>query len=323
MVVITGASSGIGRAAVRAFAERGARIGLIARGVAGLEAAKCEAEARGGEAIVLPTDVADHEQVEQAAREVDRAFGPVDVWVNDAAITAISPVKDTRPDEFDRIMQVGYLGSVYGTLAALRRMLPRDRGTIVQIGSALSYRGIPLNAAYCAAQHALKGFCESLWPELKHDGSRVRMTLIRPSGINTPLWRHSLSRMPHQTKPVGRLYQPELVADAIIYASQHHRRTISVGYEAAKAIYGNKLAPWYADINLARSGYERQQVPDRPASDEANNLWEPPAGDPGAHGPFDDVAYSRSLQYWATTHRGLLALAGAGVAAAALSMLRR
>lgn len=321
VVVITGASSGIGRAAAHRFAQRGARIGLLARGVEGLEAARHEVQQYGGEALVLPTDVAHHEQVEAAAAEVDRAFGPVDVWINNAAITTISPVKDTPPEEFARVMEVSYLGVVHGTLAALRRMLPRDAGSIVQVGSALAYRGVPLNAAYCASQHAVKGFCESLWSELKHDGSHVRMTLVRPAGVNTPLWRHSLSRMPQQPRPIGRIYQPELVADALVYAAEHDRRELSVGFDAVKAVYGNKLAPWYADFDLGHTGYARQQQADRPRTREPDNLWQPSPGDPGVHGPFDDLAFSRSAQYWATTHRGLLGLIGGGAVALAASQL--
>lgn len=322
-VIITGASSGIGRATAHQFAQRGARIGLVARQREALETVKREVEQRGGEALVLPTDVSDPEQVEDAARAVDRRWGPVDVWVNNAAVTVIAPVHETRPEEFHRVQEINYLGVVYGSLAALRRMRPRNHGSIIQVGSALSYRGIPLNSAYCASQHAVKGFCDSLRTELKHDHKNIRVTLICPSGVNTPIWQHALSRMPKQPRPIGRIYQPELVARAIVWAADHDRRKLSVGYSAVKAVYLNKLAPALADWKLSRSGYQEQQQKDGAPSTESSNLWEPSAGDRGVQGPLRDSARQHSAQLWATTHVPLLAGAGAVLAAVAATFLMR
>jgi NAD(P)-dependent dehydrogenase (short-subunit alcohol dehydrogenase family) len=316
VVVITGASSGIGRATAHEFARRGARIGLMARGREGLDNARREVEQLGGSALVLPTDVADHTQVAAAAEAVDREYGPVDVWVNNAVVTVIAPVKETTPEEFRRVTEVGYLGVVYGTLQALKRMLPRDRGTIIQIGSALSYRGIPLQGPYCGAQHAIKGFCDALRTELQHDNSKVHVTLIRPSGVNTPLWNHSLTRMGRLPRPIGRIYQPEVVARAIAWASEHKRREMSIGWDSVKAIYGNKAFPAAADWDLARSGYERQESEPAVSPNRPNNVWEPLPGDPGLHGPYNDESYDTSMQVWLSRHRGWLAFAGAGLAAA-------
>lgn len=314
VVVITGASAGVGRATVRAFAERGASIGLIARGRDGLFAAQQEVEELGGKALVLPLDVADAEAVELAAAEVEKKLGPIDVWINNAMVSVFSPVREMTAEEYRRVTEVTYLGYVHGTLAALRRMLPRDRGTIVQVGSALAYRGIPLQSAYCAAKHAIQGFCDSLRSELIHDGSSVRLTEVHLSAINTPQFRWVKSRLPRKPQPVPPIFQPEVAATAIVWAAHHGRREVWVGWPTVKAIAGNKIAPGYGDRYLARNGYESQQYDGLDDPHRANNLWEPLPGDPGAHGDFDDLATSRSPQLWATTHRGLLALAGAGLA---------
>jgi NAD(P)-dependent dehydrogenase (short-subunit alcohol dehydrogenase family) len=314
VVVITGASAGVGRATVRAFAGRGASIGLIARGRDGLEAAKREVEELGGKALVLPLDVADAEQVELAAAQVEEKLGPIDIWINNAMVSVFSPVRETTPEEYRRVTEVTYLGYVYGTLAALRRMLPRDRGTIVQVGSALAYRGIPLQSAYCGAKHAIQGFCDSLWSELIHDGSNVRLTMVQLAAMNTPQFRWVKSRLPRKPQPVPPIFQPEVAARAIVWAAHHDRREVWVGWPTVKAIAGNKVAPGYADRYLAKNGYESQQYDGLDDPHRANNLWEPLSGDHGAHGDFDDRATYRSPQLWATTHRGLLALAGAGLA---------
>jgi NAD(P)-dependent dehydrogenase (short-subunit alcohol dehydrogenase family) len=314
VVVITGASAGIGRATVRAFAARGASIGLLARGQDGLLAAKREVEDLGGKALVLPLDVSAADQVELAAAEVEEKLGPIDVWINNAMVSVFSPVREMTAEEYRRVTEVTYLGSVYGALAALRRMLPRDRGSIVQVGSALAYRGIPLQSAYCGAKHALQGFCDSLRTELIHDGSRVRLTEVHLPAVNTPQFGWVKSRLPRKPQPVPPIYQPEVAARAIVWAADHDRREIWVGWPTVKAIAGNKIAPGYADRYLAKNGYESQQYDGLADPHRAHNLWEPVPGDPGAHGDFDERATGRSFQLWASTHRGLLALAGASLA---------
>jgi NAD(P)-dependent dehydrogenase (short-subunit alcohol dehydrogenase family) len=323
VVVITGASAGVGRATARAFAERGAQIGLIARGRDGLEAARQEVEELGGKALVLPLDVAEADKVELAAAEVEEKLGPIDVWINNAMASVFSPVRETTAEEFRRVTEVTYLGYVYGTLSALRRMLPRDRGVIVQVGSALAYRGIPMQAAYCGAKHAIQGFCDSLRSELLHDGSNVRVTMVQLPAINTPQFGWVKSRLPRKAQPVPPIFQPEVAARAILWAADHDRRELWVGWPTVKAIAGNRIAPWYADRYLARNGVESQQHDGLEDPDRAHNLWKPVPGDHGAHGDFDDRATGRSPQLWATTHRGLLALAGAGLAAAGLALAAR
>lgn len=324
VVVITGASAGVGRATAREFAKEGARIGLLARGHEGLAAAKREVEALGGEAIAIACDVSDPDQVEEAAEAVEDAFGAIDVWVNNAMVTVFSPVKEMTPADYKRVTDVTYLGYVHGTLAALKRMLPRDRGTIIQVGSALAYRAIPLQSAYCAAKHAIKGFTESLRTELMHDGSRVHVTAVHLPAVNTPQFTWAKSRMPCQAQPVPPIFQPEVPARAIVWASHHRRREIWVGAPVFKAIVGEKVAPEVADEVLAHSGYGGQ-MRDRPEDpDRENNLYVPLPGDHGAHGPFDDRARDFSPVLWADTHRGAVALAGAGVLAlAALAIGRR
>ena len=323
IVVITGASAGVGRATVRAFARRGAHIGLIARGRDGLEGARQDVEALGGQALVLPTDVADADQVEAAAAAVEEQLGPIDIWINDAMVSIFSPIKQMTPDEFRRVTEVTYLGYVYGTLAALKRMLPRDRGVIVQVGSALAYRGIPLQAAYCGAKHAIQGFMDALRCELLHDGSHVQVTMVQMPALNTPQFGWVKSRLPHKAQPVPPIYQPEVAAAAIVQAAHHPRREFYVGFSTVKAIIGNKLVPGFADWYLARTGYQSQQtnvpaVPNRP-----NNLWKPVPGDHGAHGTFDARAREHSLQLWADTHRGWLALVGLGLTSVLYAALAR
>jgi NAD(P)-dependent dehydrogenase (short-subunit alcohol dehydrogenase family) len=254
VVVITGASEGVGRATVRAFARQGAHIGLLARGRDGLEAAKRAVEELGGRALVLPTDVSDADQVEATAAAVDRASGPVEVWVNNAMVSVFSPVKRMKPEQYRRVTEVTYLGYVYGTLAALRRMLPRDEGIIIQVGSALAYRGIPLQSAYCAAKHAIQGYCDSLRAELIHDGSRVRLTMVQMPALNTPQFDWVKSRLPRKAQPVPPIFQPEVAAEAIAWAADHGRREIYVGWSTVEAIVGDKIAPGWLDHDLARNG---------------------------------------------------------------------
>jgi short-subunit dehydrogenase len=312
VIVITGASAGVGRATVRAFARPGACIGLIARGKAGLEAACKEVELAGGKALVLPTDVADHEQVEKAAQAVKEAFGPVDIWVNVAMASVFSPVKEMKPEEYKRVTEVTYLGYVYGTLAALKQMLPRDKGVIVQVGSALAYRGIPLQSAYCASKHAIQGFHDSLRTELLHDKSNVKVTMVQMPALNTPQFRWVKSRLPHKGQPVPPIFQPEIAAQAIVYAARHAPRELFVGWPTVKAIEGNKIAPWYADRVLAKNGYKSQQTAEPRDPNRPNNLWQPvdDTEDYGAHGVFDNLASSFSLELWARLNWEKLVAAG-------------
>jgi NAD(P)-dependent dehydrogenase (short-subunit alcohol dehydrogenase family) len=309
VIVVTGASAGVGRAAVQAFAREGARIGLLARGRDGLEGARRDVEELGGKALVLPMDVADASAVERAAAEIEEKLGAIDVWVNNAMASVFSPIKEMAPEEFKRVTEVTYLGYVYGTLAALKRMLPRDHGVIIQVGSALAYRGIPLQSAYCAAKHAIQGFCDSLRCELIHDKSNVRVTMIEMPALNTPQFGWVKSRLPRKAQPVAPIFQPEVAAEAIVYASHYPRREFYVGMPTVKAIIGNKLFPGLLDHYLARIGYDSQQYDEPEDRHRPNNLWEPVDADKdhGAHGAFDSRASSSSPQLWTSTHRSLIA----------------
>jgi NAD(P)-dependent dehydrogenase (short-subunit alcohol dehydrogenase family) len=315
VVVVTGASAGVGRAIVRAFAREGADIGLLARGVDGLEGARREVEAAGGRAIVLPADVANAQQVEQAAARVEREFGPIDVWVNNAMVSVFSPVKELQANEVKRVTEVTYLGVVYGTMAALKRMLARDSGTIVQVGSALAYRGIPLQAAYCGAKHAIQGFTESLRCELLHDNSHVHVTMVQLPAMNTPQFDWVKSRLPRKPQPVPPIYEPEIAAAAIVWAASHRRREMSVGMPTVEAIWGNRIASPLLDRYLARTGYDSQQTDEPADPNRPNNLWEPLPGDRGAHGRFAPRSTGRSIQTW--INERLPAIAAVVVAGAA------
>jgi len=326
VVVITGASAGVGRCAVREFAKHGAWVGLIARGVDGLEGARREVEAAGGKALVLSADVADPAQVEAAAQQVEDQLGPIDIWVNNAMASVFSPIKEMSAEEFKRVTEVTYLGYVYGTLVALKRMLPRDRGTILHVGSALAYRSIPLQSAYCASKHAVLGFFASLRTELMHDKSNVKTVMVQMPALNTPQFGWVKSRLPHKAQPVPPIFQPEVAARAIYYAAHHpERREYYVGWSTVKAIVGNKLAPSLGDRYLARYGYGSQQHdgPDDP--NRPNNLWEPLPGDYGAHGAFDEAAKSFSMESWLGRHAQWLALAAGFLALCALAkpMIRK
>jgi short-subunit dehydrogenase len=323
VVVITGASGGIGRAAARKFAADRARIGLIARGRRGLEAVAREVERAGGEALPLPVDVADHDRLEAAAASVEDAFGPIDVWVNDAMVTVYAEFLDVEPDEFRRATEVTYLGMVWGTRAALKRMVPRDRGSIVQVCSAMSYRGIPLQAPYCGAKHACKGFTESVITELLHKKSKVQLSMVQLPGLNTTQFTWGRTKLPMQTMPVPPIYQPEIAADAIHHAAHHKRRQIYVGIPTVMNILGERVAPWLLDRYLARSGFDSQMT-DQPLSpDGHDNLFEPVDEDRGAHGPFDEQAHAFSAQYVLAKRRGLvLAALGATAAGAGAAVAR-
>jgi NAD(P)-dependent dehydrogenase (short-subunit alcohol dehydrogenase family) len=307
VVVITGASAGVGRATVRAFAKRGACIGLIARGRQGLEAARQEVEDLGGRALVCVADVSDENQVEEAAAAVEREFGPPDIWVNDAMTSVFSPFVEITPAEFRRVIDVTFLGYVWGTQAALKRMRSRNRGVIVQVGSALAYRGIPLQSAYCSAKHAIQGFVDSLRSELLHEKSGVRVCMVQMPALNTPQFGWVRSRLPKKAQPVPPIFQPEVAADAIVYAATHSVREIYVGFSTVKAIVGNKVAAGLLDRYLARTGFKSQQTDEPKDPSQPDNLFRPLAGDFGAHGAFDSRAKERSFQFWLASHRYAIA----------------
>lgn len=323
VVVITGASAGVGRATARLFGKRKAKAGLIARGRPGLEAAKREIESSGGEAIVLPLDVSDADAVESAAETVERTFGAIDIWINNAMLSVFSPVMEMKAGEYKRVTEVTYLGYVYGTLAALKRMKPRDRGAIVQVGSALAYRGIPLQSAYCAAKHAIQGFHDSLLTELIHDQSNVRVVMVQMPALNTPQFRWVKSRLPRKAQPVPPIFQPEVAAEAILWAAYSGRREINVGWPTVKAVWGNNIAPGYADRYLAKHGYDAQMIDEPEDPNRANNLWEPLPGDAGAHGVFDDRARSYSVQLELNKRRPWFFAAAFVLLGLAMTQIRR
>ena len=316
VVVITGASGGVGRAAARRFGAEGAKVALIARGRRGLEAAAREVESAGGQALTLQVDVAQFDQVEAAASSIEEALGPIDVWVNDAMVTVYAEFMDIEPEEFRRATDVTYHGMVWGTRAALKRMLPRDRGSIVQVCSAMSYRGIPLQSPYCGAKHACKGFTESILTELRHRESKVRVSMIQLPGLNTTQFTWGRTKLPKQTMPVPPIYQPEIAADAIHHAAHHKRRQIYVGIPTVMNILGERVAPWFLDWYLAKTGFDSQMTDHDLDPSGHDNLFEPVDEDRGAHGPFDDQAHRISPQYELAKHRRLV-LAGVGVAAVA------
>lgn len=323
VVVITGASAGVGRAVARMFGDEQASVALIARGRDGLEVAKREIEERGGRAIVIQADVADADAIEAAAARTEAELGPIDVWINNAMVSVFSPIREMNAAEFRRVTEVTYLGVVHGTLSALKRMLPRDRGVIVQVGSTLAYRGIPLQSAYCAAKHAIQGFHESLRCELLHDKSNVRVTMVHLPAVNTPQFRWTRSRMPRKPEPFGTIYQPEVAARAIHWASEHPRRELNVGGGTTQAIIANSFVPGLLDRYLARIGFDGQQGDEPEDPNRADNLFEPLPGDHGAHGAFDGKAVDRSPHLWSNTHRGVIAGAVGLLALAGLAGLVR
>src|SRR5436305_7497512 len=275
VVVITGGSAGVGRATTRKFARLGARIALLARGTDGLEVAQREVEELGGTAIVVPVDVANAEQVEAAAARVEIDLGKIDIWINNAMASVFSPIKKMTPEEFRRVTEVTYLGCVYGTLAALKRMLPRDHGTIVQVGSALAYRGIPLQSAYSGAKHAIQGFTEPVRSELLHDKSGVKISMVQLPALNTPQFGWVKSRLPHKAQPMPPIYQPEVIADAVAWVTDHYRRQLFIGMSTVIAIQGDKLAPGFGDWYLGKTGYTAQQIGEPEDAHRLHNLWEP------------------------------------------------
>jgi NAD(P)-dependent dehydrogenase (short-subunit alcohol dehydrogenase family) len=328
VVVVTGASGGIGRATSEAFGRQGAAVALLARGTKGLDAAADAVRQAGGSALVIPTDTSDSDAVLAAAEQVERELGPIDVWVNVAFTSVFAPVEKITPAEFRRVTEVSYLGYVHGTMAALAWMKPRDRGTIVQVGSALAYRGIPLQSAYCGAKHAIQGFHEALRCELLHEHSGVHVTMVQMPAVNTPQFSWVLSRLPRHAQPVPPIYQPEVAARAVLYATDHpKRREYWVGASTMGTLAANAVAPGLLDRYLARTGFSSQQT-DKPRDPhQPANLWEPADGarghDFGAHGVFDERSKPRSSQLWASQHHGLLAAAGGVLAAAGLALWGR
>ena len=308
MVVITGASAGVGRAVARLFAEKKARIALLARGIKGLESTKKDVISRGGDALVIKTDVADADQVEAAAAQVMSEWGRIDKWINCAMVTVYSEFSEMTTQEFHRVTEVNYLGYVYGTHAALKQMLPANKGTIIQVGSSLAYRGIPVQSAYCGSKHAIKGFTESLRCELLHKRSNVRITMVQLPALNTPQFSWAKNNMPKKCQPIKPVYQPEVAAEAIYWAAYHKRRETIVGTTSLVAIWAEKLFPGIVDRYLVKTAYEAQQYDGENDLHKKSNLWEPvdETEDFGAHGDFDEGARNHSGQWIVSTMPGYL-----------------
>lgn len=320
IAVVTGASAGIGRATAVEFARHGWRVALLARGIDGLEAARLEVEGAGGAALVIETDVADPAQVDAAASRVESEWGPIDVWVNNAMATIFSRFLDVSPEDFRRATEVTYLGAVWGTRAALSRMKPRDRGVIVQVGSALAYRSIPLQSAYCGAKSALRGFTDSIRSELIHERSGVHVTMVQLSAFNTPQFEWARTTLGCRPKPMGKIFQPEVAARAIHWAATHRRRELWVGWPAAKAILGTRVVPGLLDHRLAATAVDGQHTDEPLPPDRQDNLYTAVAGDHGAHGRFDAMAVASSAQAWWAMHRGVAtAVAAIAIATVALA----
>jgi NAD(P)-dependent dehydrogenase (short-subunit alcohol dehydrogenase family) len=318
VVVVTGASAGIGRAVARRFGADGAKVALLGRNRAGLEAAAREIEQAGGQALILPTDVADHDAVEAAAAAAEQQLGPIDIWVNVAMATVFAWFQDIEPEEFERSTDVTYHGYVWGTRAALKRMVPRDRGTIVQVGSAMAYQGIPLQSPYCGAKAAIRGFQQSLRTELRNRGSKVHTTMVHLPGVNTPQFVHARAKMPKVPQPVPPVYQPEVAADAIHWAAHHRRRELWVGLPTVYTILGSRVAEWVAQRYLARTAVKSQQSGEPLGTDvREGNLFTAPGHDEGAHGPYDGRAHARSAQLAMAKHRRAIGAAAAAASAAA------
>lgn len=306
VVVVTGASGGVGRATIRRLGERGASVVLIARGPDGLAAAKREVEERGGRAVAISADVSRFQDVELAAQAAEREFGRIDLWINNAMVSMYSPFIEMTPEEFHHIVDVTFLGTVHGTRAALSRMIPANRGVIIQVGSALAFRSIPLQSAYCASKHAIQGFTESIRSELIHERSAVRVSIVNMPALNTTQFVWTKNRMRQQVRPTGTIFQPEVAADAILYAAEHERREVMVGYTTVQATLGEKIVPGLLDRYLATAAWEGALLPRAADPARPDNFWKPLPGDHGSHGQFDAMARNFSLQLWATKHRKAL-----------------
>jgi NAD(P)-dependent dehydrogenase (short-subunit alcohol dehydrogenase family) len=322
VVVITGATGGVGRATAWAFAKQGARIALIARETHQLEATKKEVENLGGQAMPISVDVAEADRIEAAAKAIEERLGPIDVWVNNAMASVFAPIKEISPAEFKRVTDVTYLGQVYGAMAALKRMLPRNKGSIVFVGSALAYRGIPLQSAYCGAKHGIEGFYDSLRCELEHDKSNIKTCMVQLPAMNTTQFGWVLSRLPNKPRPMGKVYQPEVAARAILFAAAHNRRSIWVGFPTYKAILGNKLVPSVGDWVLSREGYSGQQTNQPEPPDRKNNVWEPVHEDRGAYGDFGKISTNKSFTLWASMNRNIVRTIAGATAVAAYMFFR-
>jgi NAD(P)-dependent dehydrogenase (short-subunit alcohol dehydrogenase family) len=315
VVVVTGATAGVGRATARAFARQGAWVGLLARDAERLEATASEVNALGGKGLAISTDVADAAAIERAADEIEAKLGEIDTWVNAAMATVIAPLDEISADEFRRVTEVTYLGNVYGTQAALKHMLGRDRGNIVQVSSALAYHSVPLQSPYCGAKHAINGYTDSLRAELEHRGSRLHVTVVDMPGLNTPQFDWALNRMPKRPRPVAPVYQPEVAARAVVWAARHRRPRLYVGLSSMLMIWADKWAPGLLDRYMAKTAISGQQTGESADPDAPNNLFQPAPGDHGARGRFSNESHERSIQFWATTHRGWLTMIGVGLAA--------
>lgn len=321
IVVVTGGTAGIGRATVREFAHNGYDVAILARGHDGLEATRREVEGMGRRALAMATDVSDWKSVEKAADRIESELGPIDVWVNNAFAGIFARFMDVTPDEYEQVTRVTYLGQVNGTRAALRHMLPRDHGKIVLVGSALAHRGIPLQSAYCGSKHAIQGFIDSLRCELLHDKVSVTITMVQMPGVNTPQFDWIRAKLPGQPRPVGKVYQPEVAGRAIYAAAHEIRKEVLVGLPTVEAVWGNKVASSLLDDYLAETGFKSQQRPERVQPDRKDNLFEPVAGDHGAHGSFDDEAVDSSAELWISDNKKKLGLAAVGAAAAGVGFM--
>jgi len=322
VVIVTGASAGLGRAIATEFAAKGAKLGLLARGCDGLEGARRDVKAVGGVGLAVAVDVADADQVEAAAESIERQLGPIDVWVNCAMTTIFAPFIEISPQDYKRATEVTYLGCVYGTMAALKRMYPRNRGTIIQVGSALAYRSIPLQSAYCGAKHAIAGFTDSIRTELYHNKKDIHLTMVQLPAMNTPQFDWCKCKMPRHPQPVAPIFEPEVAARAIVWASQHPRREMCVGASTVLAIWANKFIPGLVDRYLGATGFDSQQTNEPVRPERPNNLFDPLPGDRGAHGSFGNRSYKRSIQTWITENRLSLAVAGTLLIGATIGGLR-
>jgi NAD(P)-dependent dehydrogenase (short-subunit alcohol dehydrogenase family) len=316
-VVVTGGTAGIGRATVREFARNGANVAILARDKARLEATRREVEELGCKALAIPTDVADAEAVEQAAERIEAELGPIDTWVNNAFAGIFARFLDVTPEEYERVTAVTYFGQVNGTRSALKRMIPRNRGSVVLVGSALAYRGIPLQSAYCGAKHAIQGMIDSIRAELLHDNCKVTITMVQLPGVNTPQFEWIRAKLPGQPRPIGTVFQPEVAAQAIYFAAHSDRKELLVGYPTVESIWGDKLASGWLDEYLAQVGFEGQQGKAPVSPERKDNLFEPVPGDFEAHGRFDSEARDSSAELWASMHKKQIGLAALGIAAAA------